>query len=92
MLQPTILNATLALAVMLGLITGLAWLIRRLGLIALLDRAGTPRRIAGRVSLALDKGRRLSIVEVEGWRFAVLTGGRSDQLLMLEAPARKESV
>jgi len=93
MMQPTIFNAALALTMMLGLIGAIAYVVRRVGIVPWLDRTGVPRRAgSGRMFLQLDKGRRLSIVELDGRRFAVLTGGRSDQLVVLDTPAHEETI
>ncbi|HQT84143.1 MAG: hypothetical protein B7Z58_04390 [Acidiphilium sp. 37-64-53] len=88
MMQPDLLNATITLIAIVGIMIGL-WYVAK--------RSGVSRHLAGRISprpgsngrtvVQIDRLRKLSIVQLDGYRFAVLTGGRSDQLVRLaDAP------
>ncbi|MCW8305979.1 hypothetical protein AruPA_02930 [Acidiphilium sp. PA] len=93
MMQPDLLNATITLIVLVGIMIGLWYAARR---------SGVPQHLGGRLSLRpgasgrsvvqIDRVRKLSIVQVEGYRFAVLTGGRSDQLVRLGDAPTPESM
>lgn len=86
MMQPTFINAAIALVVIVGAIVGLAQLVRRFGLAGPVQQRWTAEPKAGRRrSYRIDRLRNLSIIELDGRQFAVLTGGRSDQLLALPA-------
>ena len=85
-----------ALAVILGLLAGLSALAKRvlprwgIGLGALASHQRKqgqtrPARVAP-ASIRLDPRRRLTLVALDGMRFAVLTGGASDVLLALPEP------
>ncbi len=88
--------ALAALAVILGLLAGLSALAKRvlprwgigLGAHAGHQSKQRPMHVA-RVppaSIRLDPRRRLTLVSLDGVRFAVLTGGASDVLLALPEP------
>jgi flagellar biogenesis protein FliO len=79
---PEGLVAVVSLAAVLLLILGLSWLARRLPQ----WRMAAPANAAAPVllgSLALDARRRLHLVEVQGARALVLTGGVTDILVCL---------
>ena len=78
------LLAVACLAAVLLLIVGAARLARRLPALRLAAQPGQP--VALRGSLALDRGRRLHLVEVAGHQALVLTGGGAD--VMISLPAR----
>ena len=79
---PEGLVAVVSLGSVLLLILGLSWLARRLPQwrMAVPANAATPVLLG---SLALDARRRLHLVEVQGARALVLTGGVTDILVCL---------
>ncbi len=82
------LRFVLALLFVLGLIGGLAYAIRRLGLF---DRfmgspAGAARRLRVLESLALDARRRLVLVQHDEAEHLILIGGGNDLLVDSGAP------
>jgi hypothetical protein len=91
MTQPSIINATVTLLMLVGALIGLSYLIRRFGLAPRLQeqlRVRSPT--TGQTVIRIDRFRRLSIVQLDGCRFAILTGGRSDQLLIISDTARSD--
>ncbi len=78
------LLAVLCLAAVLLLILGAARLARRLPALRLAAQPGQLILLQG--SLALDRGRRLHLVEAAGHQALVLTGGGAD--IMISLPAR----
>lgn len=90
MMQPTFLNAVIALVLILGAIIGLARIARRFGLTRVVPQRWAPEGARQRTSCRIDRARNLSIVELDGRQFAVLTGGRNDQLVLLPAMGRGE--
>ena len=84
---PPGLGAVLSLGAVLLLILGLSWLVRKFP-----DwrAGGPPANAASPVllgSLALDARRRLHLVDVQGARALVLTGGVTDALVCLPPSA-----
>ena len=78
------LLAVACLAAVLLLILGTARLARRLPALRLAAQPGQPILLQG--SLALERGRRLHLVEAAGHQALVLTGGSAD--VMITLPAR----
>ncbi len=78
------LLAVACLAAVLLLIMGSARLARRLPALRLAAQPGQPVMLCG--SLALERGRRLHLVEAAGHQALVLTGGSAD--VMISLPAR----
>lgn len=78
------LTTTLALGAVLLLMFGLAFIIRRLNLLPAIKRAtgsrGTPDQA---LSCRIGRGCTLSIITLDGVRFAILNGPRSDQMKIL---------
>ena len=82
---PQGLGAIVALAAVLLLILGLSWLAKQFPN----WRPRGPANAAAPIllgSLALDARRRLHLIEVQGARAIVLTGGATDILVCLPAP------
>ncbi|MDD2877691.1 MAG: hypothetical protein PHT60_10015 [Acidiphilium sp.] len=91
MMPPTVFNATIALIIIIGALIGLSQVARRYGLAQIIQRRGQMSRTARcSKSCQVDRTRKLSIIELEGCRFAILTGGRSDQILMLSQSLPQE--
>lgn len=74
----TYLRFVLALAIVLGLILGVAWLARRFGLGGAPTGPRRRRRLALIESLALDGKRRLVLVRRDGREHLLLVGGGAD--------------
>lgn len=89
MMQPTILNAMTALMLIVGAIIAIAAFARRLGLAGALQQQWGVKRTGSARSCQVARGRTLSIIDLGGWQFAVLTGGSTDQLVVL-APANRD--
>jgi hypothetical protein len=89
MIQPNILNAAITLALIIGAMIGVSYLVKRLGLAPRLQTQfrlnATP---ADRTTIRIDRLRQLSVVQLGDCRFAILTGGRTDQLLLIERNAQ----
>lgn len=82
-----LLTVTLALALVMLLMFGLAFIIRRLNLSPTIARVAAGRGMPGHaLSCRIGRGCTLSIVTLGGVRFAVLNGPRSDQLKILDDP------
>ncbi len=75
--------AIACLAAVLLLILGAARLARRLPALRLATQPGQAVLLQG--SLALDRGRRLHLVEAAGHQALVLTGGSADVMISLSA-------
>ncbi|HEX7390696.1 MAG TPA: hypothetical protein VF286_11330 [Acidiphilium sp.] len=84
-------SAAGALSLVIALLFGLAAVARRFDLARRLAQGGATRggRSAGmpgsRLLCRIDRTRTVSIVELGGFRFAVLSGGVSDRLIVLPA-------
>ncbi|MGC9269213.1 hypothetical protein [Acidiphilium sp.] len=93
MMQPTVLNAVIALIMTIGVIVGLSYAARRFGVPQMVrQRSQGGRSASARNMVQIDRIRRLSVVELGGYRFAVLTGGRSDQILRLPAAEPEDMI
>ncbi len=78
------LLAVACLAAVLLLILGAGRVARRMPALRLAAQPGQPIQLRG--SLALERGRRLHLVEADGHQALVLTGGSAD--LMISLPVR----
>lgn len=77
-------NYIAALLFVLGLIIGIAWLIRRTGLApfgGVHRKSGTPRRLAVKEVLALDARHRLVLIERDDQEHLVLIGPQSELVI-----------
>lgn len=92
MLQPNFFNAAVTLVLIVGCMIGLGYLSKRFGIAAVMRSHGATARGGGGKSLRIDRGRVLSIVELDGVRFAILIGGRTDQILFVPGPAGKDAL
>lgn len=82
----TYLRFVAALVLVLGMILGLLWLLRRFGLGGMVARAAGRRRLALVESLALDGKRRLLLVRRDGREHLLLLGGATDLVVERDIP------
>lgn len=67
-----------SLVLVLGLIVGVLWVLRRYGLAGMVPRNAGRRRLAMVESLSLDGRRRLVLVRRDGTEHLLLLGGGAD--------------
>jgi len=72
------LRVILSLVLVLGLILGCLWAVRRLGLAGMAAGRGGRRRLAVIEGVAVDGKRRLVLVRRDGREHLLLVGGGSD--------------
>lgn len=87
---PPIFTTALGLGLVVLLMLGLAFVIRRLNLAPALAGIAAGRFAAPSLSSCrVGRGCTLSVVTLDGVRFAVLNGPKSDQLRILPDPSRE---
>lgn len=87
------LRTLLVLVFVLGLITGLAWLLRRFGSGRFAMRPVHKRRLDVVEILALDSRRKLALVRCDGTEHLLLIGGATDLVIEQNAtPASKAGI
>ena len=89
---PMLGSAAGALILVIALLVGLAAGARRLDLPGRLGHGLQGTLPSGaRRSCRIDRARTLSVVELGGVRFAILSGGASDQLLILPTSGERDT-
>lgn len=89
---PMLGSAAGALLLVIALLVGLAAVARRIDLPGRFGQGPQGAVASGaRRSCRIDRARTLSVVELSGVRFAILSGGASDQLLILPASGERDA-
>ncbi len=78
---PVYLRFIASLVLVLGLILGLLWLLRRFGVGGMVARPGARRRLAVVETMALDGRRRLVLVRRDDAEHLLLVGGPADLVI-----------
>jgi Flagellar biosynthesis protein, FliO. len=78
-MEPTVyLRAVAALVLVLGLLLGVLWALRRFGIGGMVARPGAQRRLSVVEVMSVDARRRLVLVRRDGVEHLLLVGGPQD--------------